>query len=152
MNTLWCCQYCMGMAAAMPCPEMAWSISNPAPRPLLGLEVSSNCWMRTRRGEGCPCHTSWPFSKHGCADHLSINFLIVRLGRQGMGNQGYFAPCSLSLVPFAGYRSNSAVSLKIKSAHALQPSNSVTHYPSLKKHSCVSIKRSTRGCLPEHCL
>lgn len=50
-----------------------------------------------------------------------------------MGNQGRFAPCSLLLVPFAGYKSNSAVPLKIKSAHALPPSNSVTHYPSLKK-------------------
>lgn len=52
-----------------------------------------------------------------------------------MGNQGQFASCSLLLVPFAGYKSNSAVSLKIKRAHVLQPSNSVTHYPLLKKHS-----------------
>lgn len=58
-----------------------------------------------------------------------------------MGNQGQFASYSLLLVPFAGYKSNSAVSLKIKSAHVLQPSDSVTHYPSLKKHSYVSIKR-----------
>lgn len=46
-----------------------------------------------------------------------------------MGNQSHFASHFLLLVPFSGDKSNSAVSLKIKSAHALQPSNSATHYP-----------------------
>lgn len=41
----------MGMAAAITCPEMSQSNSNRVPRALLALEVSSNCWKRTRTGE-----------------------------------------------------------------------------------------------------
>lgn len=45
-----CCQAWVGLAAAMPCLETSWSISNPVRWPLRGWR-SAVIWMRTRRLE-----------------------------------------------------------------------------------------------------